>query len=116
MKLLDRDPKTRLSVDDALAHNWIKNSGRADTEVLQSTVEGLKVFYAKDSIERALEQIAAESINAHDEKHFKELFSKFDKNGDGCITRGEFVRALELEKIYKARAEEIADEVMAKSV
>jgi len=112
MKLLERDPKARLSVDDALEHSWIMNSGKRDRQVIESAVEALRVFHAQDSIQRALERIAAETVNSHDENHYKELFGKFDANGDGCITRSEFVRALEMDNIYRARAEQIADEVM----
>jgi len=114
-KLLTRDPKLRMSADDALEHNWIQNSGKRDLEILESAVEGLRVFHAKDSIERALERIATETMDAHDENHYKELFSRFDQDGDGSITRIECIRALQMDSLYKDRAEEIADDLMAKS-
>jgi calcium-dependent protein kinase len=115
LKLLTRDLNARVSVDDALEHNWIMNSGKGDHQILKSTIEGLKAFYAKDSIEHALERLAAENLDAHDENHYKQLFGIFDFDGDGWITRAECVRALEMDKIYKVRAEEIADELIAKA-
>jgi len=115
MKLLTRDPKARISADEALEHNWIQHSGKKDLEIFECAVEGLRTFHAKDSIERALHRIATESMNAHDENHYKELFSKFDQDGDGSITRIECIRALLTDNLYKDRAEEIADDLMAKS-
>jgi len=114
-KMLHRDPSKRLSADEALEHSWIKNNDKSDNEMLHSTVEGLRVFHAKNFIGRALEQIAADNVNARDETHFKELFNRFDSNGDGCITREECVQALLMDQLNKDRVESIVDELFTMS-
>jgi len=114
-KLLHRDPNERLSVDEALEHPWVMNNGKTDVDVLQSTVEGLRLFHVKNSIGSLFEQIVNKNMDEHDEAHFKELYSRFDINGDGSISRDECVQALLMDGLYRGRVESIVDELMSMS-
>jgi len=114
-KLLQRDPKQRLSVDQALRHDWIVNCGKSENEILQSTIKALQFFNAKQTIHRALQKVAAANLDEHDEKHYKKLFDQFDKNGDGNITKEECIAALELNNMHPQQAEKMAEEIIKAS-
>jgi len=114
-KLLQRDPKLRFSVDQALQHSWIVKCGKNENEIMQSTVEALRFFNAKQTIHRALQKVATANLDEHDEKHYKKLFDQFDKNGDGNITKEECMAALELNNIHPQQAEKMAEEIIEAS-
>jgi len=115
MQLLQREPKLRLTVDEALQHQWIVKCGKSENEIMASTVEALRFFNAKNTIHRALQNVAAANLDEHDEKHYKKLFDQFDMNGDGNITKEECVAALEINMLYTQEAERMAEEMIKAS-
>jgi len=114
-KLLRRDPIRRMTVDDALQHPWIVKSGMNDIEVMESTVEALRLFNAKHSVHRALQRLAAKKVLKYDKKYFKKLFDRFDRNGDGKISRAECIAVLEGSLMYTFEAAKVADEMISNS-
>jgi len=111
-KLLARNASKRLCVDDALKHPWIVRSGMNENEILQSTVDSLRLFNAKHSVHRALQRLASQKVTKHDKEYFKQLFDRFDKNGDGHISRDECIAALEGSLMYTNEACNVADEMI----
>jgi len=111
-KLLVRDPTGRMSVDEALQHPWIVKSGMDDNEILESTVDSLRLFNKKHSVHRALQRLAAKKQTMQDKEYFKQLFNRFDKNGDGKISRDECIAALEGSLMYTNEAANVADEII----
>jgi len=111
-QLLARNAPKRLSVDDALKHPWIVKSGMNENEILQSTVDSLRLFNAKHSVHRALQRLASKKVTTHDKEYFKQLFDRFDKNGDGHISRDECIAALEGSLMYTNEAVNVADEMI----
>lgn len=110
-KLLQRNPKDRISVDEALQHPWVVNSGKNQNEIIASTVDALRFFSAKKSVHRALHRLAMANLDEYDEKYYKQVFDQFDRNGDGNISKEECVAALELNMIYHREAERLAEEI-----
>jgi len=82
---------------------------------MASTIEALRFFQAKYSVNRALQKLATAHMNKHDEKHYRKLFNQFDKNGDGNITKEECIAALELDMMCSEEAVRIADEIINNS-
>jgi len=114
-KLLRRDPKERLTVDEALQHPWIVNGGKNENEFRESTVGALRLFKAKRSVSKALQRVATENLNEYDENYYMQRFNQFDHNGDGHISREECVAALQLSMIYPQEAERLVNEMFENS-
>jgi len=94
-KLLEKDVEKRVTAEEALQEPWIVKSGTNDNAIVGSTVEALRLFYAKYSFHRALQKLAAQKVTKYDREYFKQLFDRFDLNQDGKISKGEFVTELE---------------------
>jgi len=58
-KLLDVNPKTRLTAHAALRHPWIANEDAASPRSLQDTIKALKIFNAKHKFKIAAKGIIA---------------------------------------------------------
>jgi len=110
LKLLQREPMDRISVDEALRHRWVVRGGKNENEIIASTIEALRFFNARKKVHRALHRYAVENLNEYDELYYKQLFNQFDRNGDGNISREEWVAALELNNIYAKEAERLVNE------
>jgi len=115
LKLLHKDPKKRITASEALAHPWIMRGGQEEKELVLSTAQALGYMHTKHSVHRALENVAINSLDEFDDKAMKLLFDRYDKNGDGNITKQEFASALEDRHIYKQKALEIAAEVLVRT-
>jgi len=107
-KLVEKDPNKRLSVSEALAHQWIMEGGEEDDDIMNSTVQALSYFNSKLLVHRALEEVAIRTVDKFDDKAIKMLFDRYDKNLDGSITKAEFASALADRHMYKQMADEIA--------
>jgi len=110
-KLLQRDPKERLAVDEALQHPWIVNSRKMDKEISGDAIGGLRLFHATREVSKALQRFETTNVNEYDEKYYMQRFNQFDQNGDGHISREECVAALQLSMIYPQEAERLANEM-----
>lgn len=115
LKLLQRDPQERMTVDEALKHHWVVSCGKNENEIIASTVDALRFFNARRTVHRALHRVAVENLNEYDELYYRALFNQFDSNGDGNISREECIAALELNNIYAKEAERLVNEFFEKA-
>lgn len=112
-KLLMRDPKQRITVEEALAHEWIVKGGSNDDANFQSTIDALKLFSAKHSVHRALQKIAKQAMDQNEETYARTIFQRYDKNEDHHISLEEARIALEEKGFFRGEAEQIAKEMIA---
>jgi len=115
IKIIEKDPEKRINVSEALSHPWIMRGGQEEKEMVLSTAQALKQLHTKHSVHRALEEVAIQSLDEFDDKAMRQLFDRYDKNGDGNITREELASALEDRHIYRETAIKIAREVLART-
>lgn len=113
--LMEKDPDKRIDVSEALEHPWIMKRGQEEDDIMESTVKALSYLHAKLCVHRALEDVAIASMDEFDDKAIKMLFDRYDKNGDGNITKEEFASALEDRHMYKQKADEIANNMLTRS-
>lgn len=95
-KMLDRDPKTRITAAQALEHEWLKEGGEASDQPIDSAVLiRMKQFRAMNKFKKlALKVMAEKNISDEEIKGLKELFKNIDTDRSGTITLEELKNGL----------------------
>jgi len=112
-KLLHRDPKTRLGVDDALQHPWVMNHGKNQNEIIESTVDALRLFEMKRTVSKALQSVAVANLAEYDDTHYINRFKQLDRNENGHISKEECVAGLQLSMMYPVEAKRLAGQIFS---
>ncbi|XP_074279548.1 calcium-dependent protein kinase 4-like isoform X2 [Silene latifolia] len=86
-KMLDRDPKKRLTAYEVLCHPWIVDDTVAPDKPLDSAVmTRLKQFSAMNKVKKMALRVIAESLSEEEIGGLKELFKMIDTDNSGTIT------------------------------
>jgi len=101
-KLLVFDYKERISAEEALNSNWIKfhrnkkKSMNIAFEEIESVIENIKTYNAKEKLQNATIAYIVHFIEANDEvKNLKKVFKEFDLSGDGRLSYDELRKGYE---------------------
>ena len=118
-QLLQYEPEKRLSAEEALENNWLKNmSEKNDKEEIvlsDDIITNLNKFKSIVTLQKATLAFLANQISINQEiKKLKDEFDKIDKNKDGEISKEELIICLE--EIYPSveaiqRANQIFSEI-----
>lgn len=114
-RLLEKNPKVRLTIEEAMNHPWIKRGGQNSHQIMKSAITALRSFNARDNFQQAMHQVSLSNHNVGEE-YFKELFSCFDRDGNGFLTLDECVEAVNLHLVGSGRAKKIAEEIMSQAI
>jgi len=90
--LLEFDPKKRFSASQALSHNWVSENNKKviDNSLTKRALTNMKKFHADRKLQQAsLTYIVNHLMSKEDKNEMMEIFTSFDKNGDGVLTRDE---------------------------
>ncbi|PSS30846.1 Calcium-dependent protein kinase [Actinidia chinensis var. chinensis] len=94
-KMLDRNPKTRLSAHEVLCHPWIVDDRIAPDKPLDSAVlSRLKQFSAMNKLKKMALRVIAERLSEEEIGGLKELFKMIDTDNSGTITFDELKEGL----------------------
>ncbi|EZG65883.1 putative calcium-dependent protein kinase [Gregarina niphandrodes] len=96
-KLLDKNPKTRLSAKAALKHAWFE-SARPSTVELDADVCANLANYARHSnFKAALINLMAHQLNFNSVqiRRVTEIFRQFDEDNNGILSRSELAKGLD---------------------
>ncbi|XVF35910.1 hypothetical protein REPUB_Repub19eG0012400 [Reevesia pubescens] len=95
-KMLARDPKRRITADQALEHPWLKEGGDASDKPIDSAVLiRLKQFRVMNKLKKLALKVIAESLSSEEEmKGLKQMFNNIDTDGSGTITLEELRNGL----------------------
>lgn len=108
-RMLQFNPKERISADQALNHPWIL--GLADYENTQidlTALNNLQSFHAELKLQYAiLSFIAFQMVSKDEAKRLSDTFSKIDKNKDGKLSHEELLEAYCLQMGKEAAVEEV---------
>ncbi len=90
--MLEFDPKKRYSASACLTHNWLTSNNKKglDANLTKRALTNMKKFHAERKLQQAsLTYIVNHLMSKEDKNEMHEIFSSFDKNGDGVLSREE---------------------------
>ncbi|KAG5067133.1 Calcium-dependent protein kinase SK5 [Glycine soja] len=94
-KMLDRNPKTRVTAHQVLCHPWIVDDNIAPDKPLDSAVlSRLKQFSAMNKLKKMALRVIAERLSEEEIGGLKELFRMIDADNSGTITFDELKEGL----------------------
>lgn len=94
-KMLNPDPKKRLSASEVLKHPWIREDGVAPNKPIGSLVQfRLKQFAAMNKLKKLAIRIIAETLSEEEIAGLKEIFTEMDRDNDGAISFEELKEGL----------------------
>ncbi|KAL9233403.1 hypothetical protein vseg_008412 [Gypsophila vaccaria] len=86
-KMLERNPKKRLTAYQVLSHPWIVDETSVPDKPLDSAViSRLKQFSAMNKLKKMACRVIAERLSEEEIGGLKELFKRIDKDQSGSIT------------------------------
>lgn len=94
-KMLNSDPKQRLTAYQVLSHPWIKEDGAAPDKPLDNAVMGrLKQFRAMNKFKKVALRVIAGCLSEEEIMGLKEMFRGMDTDNSGTITLEELKHGL----------------------
>jgi calcium-dependent protein kinase len=84
-KLLVNDPNKRLTAEQALAHPWTQGHGASDEAIPANVLKNIASFQKSCKLKKAVGRVLSNQMTDEDKEQVKDLFQKFDKNGDGKL-------------------------------
>ncbi|KAJ0672689.1 putative protein kinase CAMK-CDPK family [Helianthus annuus] len=94
-KMLNSDPKQRLTAQEVLCHPWIKEDGEAPDTPLDNAVMGrLKQFRAMNKFKKVALRVIAGCLSEEEIMGLKEMFKGMDTDNSGTITLEELKQGL----------------------
>ncbi|CAL5098442.1 unnamed protein product [Urochloa decumbens] len=94
-KMLNINPKDRLTAFQVLNHPWIKEDGDApDTPLDNVVLNRLKQFRAMNQFKKAALRVIAGCLSEEEITGLKEMFKNIDKDNSGTITLDELKNGL----------------------
>ncbi|KAI4348703.1 hypothetical protein L6164_009394 [Bauhinia variegata] len=85
-KMLDPDPKRRLTAQEVLDHPWLQNAKKAPNVSLGETVKArLKQFSVMNKLKKRALRVIAEHLSVEEAAGIKEVFQMMDTGNKGKI-------------------------------
>lgn len=117
-RLLAKDPKLRLSAEEALAHPWFavptmpSPYGNTDTTTISAWVfDALKHYEAFNQLRRAALQVLARDLLEEQVRELRDAFLALDLEGDGLLSASELADAAQ--RIHYTLGEEEAERLLS---
>lgn len=94
-RMLDPDPKRRLTAQGVLDHPWLQNAKKAPNVSLGETVRArLQQFSVMNKFKKKALRVIAEHLSVKEVADIKDMFKKMDINNRGSITLEELKHGL----------------------
>jgi len=105
-KMLQQDPKLRLTAHQVLNHEWVREDGKAPDKPLDSAVlTRMKQFSAMNKMKKLALKVIAESLSEDEIMGLKEMFKSMDTDNSGTITFEELKEGLQKQGSKLAESE-----------
>lgn len=110
--LMDIEPTKRMNLGSALQHPWIRAKGMHKLEKMRDeTVDRLITFHKHHALRKAAMLAIAYQLEHHDLEQLNDLYHSLDLNGDGLLSRTEFMKG-----VMAVGVDEVFVQEMIKSV
>ncbi|KAK8960702.1 Calcium-dependent protein kinase isoform 2 [Platanthera guangdongensis] len=94
-KMLNPDPKKRITSAQVLDHPWIREDGEASDKPIDIAVlSRMKQFRAMNKLKKLALKVIAENLSEEEIKGLKQMFSNMDTDNSGSITYEELKTGL----------------------
>ncbi|KAJ3669131.1 hypothetical protein LUZ60_011081 [Juncus effusus] len=94
-KMLEPDPKLRLTAKQVLEHTWLQNAKKAPNVPLGDVVKSrLKQFSRMNRFKRRALRVIADHLSAEEVEDIKEMFKLMDTDNDGIVSYDELKTGL----------------------
>ncbi|KAK9273074.1 hypothetical protein L1049_017881 [Liquidambar formosana] len=95
-KMLEPEPKKRLTAQEVLDHPWLQNAKKAPNVSLGETVKArLKQFSVMNKLKKRALRVVAEHLSVEEVAGIKDAFQMMDTNNRGKINLEEFRNGLQ---------------------
>ncbi|XP_021772196.1 calcium-dependent protein kinase 17-like [Chenopodium quinoa] len=95
-RMLNADPKQRLTAYQVLNHPWIKEDGEApDTPLDNAVLDRLKQFRAMNKFKKVALRVIAGCLSEEEIMGLKEMFKSMDADNSGSITLEELKQGMQ---------------------
>ncbi|EMS62953.1 Calcium-dependent protein kinase 13 [Triticum urartu] len=86
-RMLEPDPKLRLTAKQVLEHHWLQNAKKAPNVPLGDIVKSrLKQFSRMNRFKRRALRVIADHLSAEEVEDIKEMFKAMDTDNDGIVS------------------------------
>ncbi|KAE9596526.1 hypothetical protein Lal_00007327 [Lupinus albus] len=85
-KMLQADPKERLSAVNVLNHPWMREDGASDKPLDIAVLSRMKQFRAMNKLKKVALKVIAENLSEEEIIGLKEMFKSMDTDNSGTIT------------------------------
>lgn len=111
-KMLKKSPKQRISVDDALQHNWVTGKEATEQPISGDVIKVLRQFAQQSKLKKAITRTLATHMGKEPEAKISAHFERLDKNNSGGLDVYELSLLLQDMGITKHKAEEEARSII----
>ncbi|CAD8065639.1 unnamed protein product [Paramecium sonneborni] len=113
--MIQKDPLKRISMKDALKHQWILNQSPKIIQFDQDFFKDITKFKGYNNLRVAINQFVTVQISKKEEKQkFLEVFKSLDKNRDGLLSQEEILQGMLSVQMDKIESQLLVKEIMDK--
>jgi len=93
-KALKKPPGRRMSVDEALKHDWVLGKSAPDTSVHKEALKALRQFKYQTKLKKKVANLLSTNMGKEPEAKIRGHFEKLDTSNDGYLDLDELVQLL----------------------
>lgn len=93
-RMLNQDPKKRITAPQVLEHPWIKGGAASDKPLDSAVLSRMKQFRAMNKLKKLALKVIAENLSEEEIKGLKAMFANMDTDKSGTITYEELKSGL----------------------
>merc|ERR1712032_827679 len=99
--ILNKDPRLRMSADEASKHPWICGRSEHDNQVenkgsMHKATTAFLDFHKRDKLQKAVLTAVASQLCGQQLQHMRRHFQQLDSDGNGVVTEEELVALFEV--------------------